>query len=45
MKRGKLSLTRCGIHHHDSAWVAPNIFGQNIADTKTFSGAMLEKPD
>jgi Cellulase (glycosyl hydrolase family 5) len=41
----ELGFNLVRIHHHDSAWVAPNIFGQNIADTKTLSAAMLEKLD
>ena len=34
------------IHHHDSSWVVPNIFGDRAAvDTKTLSLAMLERLD
>jgi hypothetical protein len=40
----ELGFNLVRIHHHDSAWVSPNIF-QNISDTKTLSTAMLEKLD
>jgi hypothetical protein len=41
----ELGFNLVRIHHHDSAWVTPNVFGQNTADTKTLSAAMLEKLD
>jgi hypothetical protein len=34
------------LHHHDSVWVAPNVFGdQNIPSTQRLDPAMLEKLD
>lgn len=33
------------IHHHDSPWVNPNIFGKNAADTQTLDPASLDKLD
>jgi len=33
------------IHHHDSEWVNPNIFGANASSTRTLDAAMLEKLD
>ena len=33
------------IHHHDSEWVNPNIFGTNSSSTRTLDAAMLEKLD
>jgi hypothetical protein len=41
----ELGFNLVRIHHHDSAWVVPNIFGPNTADTKTLSAPMLEKLD
>ena len=40
----ELGFNLVRIHHHDSAWVSPNIF-QNTSDTKTLNTAMLEKLD
>jgi hypothetical protein len=33
------------IHHHDSPWVNPNIFGKDAADTQTLDSASLDKLD
>jgi hypothetical protein len=34
------------LHHHDSSWVNPNIFGdRDSADTRSLSAAMLDKLD
>jgi Cellulase (glycosyl hydrolase family 5) len=33
------------IHHHDSPWVNPNIFGKGAADTQTLDPASLDKLD
>ncbi len=33
------------IHHHDSPWVNPNIFGKNAADTQTLDSVSLHKLD
>lgn len=33
------------IHHHDSPWVNPNIFGKNAADTQSLDPASLDKLD
>lgn len=33
------------IHHHDSHWVVPNIFGRNARDTQTPSPEMLDRLD
>lgn len=34
------------LHHHDSEWVDPNIFGdQRISNTRTLDAAMLERLD
>ena len=33
------------LHHHDSPWVQPNIFGTGQENTKTLDPAMLEKLD
>lgn len=33
------------IHHHDSPWVNPNIFGKDAADTQTLNPASLDKLD
>jgi hypothetical protein len=33
------------IHHHDSAWVEPNVFGRRPADTRTLDDAALARID
>lgn len=33
------------IHHHDSPWVSPNIFGKNAASTRVLDPASLDKLD
>jgi hypothetical protein len=33
------------IHHHDSPWVKPNIFGKDAADTRKLDSASLDKLD
>lgn len=33
------------IHHHDSAWVEPNVFGRHPADTRTLDEAALGRID
>jgi hypothetical protein len=42
----ELGFNLVRLHHHDSSWVVPNIFGdQSAPDTRTLSAAMLEKLD
>ena len=41
----ELGFNLVRLHHHDSPWVAPNIFGDRKADTQNLSSAMLEKLD
>jgi hypothetical protein len=42
----ELGFNLVRIHHHDSPWVDPNIFGdQKSPDTQSISSAMLEKLD
>lgn len=45
----ELGFNLVRIHHHDSPWVVPNIFGDqrglDTLDTHTLSGASLEKLD
>jgi hypothetical protein len=42
----ELGFNLVRIHHHDSPWVEPNIFGDpKSADTQHLSSAMLEKLD
>lgn len=42
----ELGFNLVRLHHHDSLWVNPNIFGdQRSPDTRTLSSAMLEKLD
>jgi hypothetical protein len=42
----ELGFNLVRFHHHDSSWVAPNIFGdKNVLDTKTLSQEMLERLD
>src|SRR5665213_12160 len=42
----ELGFNLVRIHHHDSPWVVPNIFGdRTVPDTKSLSPAMLEKLD
>lgn len=42
----KLGFNLVRLHHHDSAWVDPNIFGnQKSPDTQNLSSAMLDKLD
>jgi hypothetical protein len=42
----ELGFNLVRIHHHDSEWVVPNIFGgKGAADTKTLSSEMLSKID
>jgi hypothetical protein len=51
VKRQARRLSQLGfnlvrLHHHDSSWVTPNIFGdQSVTDTKSLSTAMLSKID
>jgi Subtilase family len=51
MKRQARRLSELGfnlvrLHHHDSSWVNPNVFGdQRSRDTKTLSKAMLQRLD
>lgn len=33
------------IHHHDSHWVQPNVFGKNAADTRTLDANSMRKLD
>lgn len=42
----ELGFNLVRLHHHDSEWVNPNIFGdQKARDTQNLSSAMLEKLD
>jgi hypothetical protein len=42
----ELGFNLVRLHHHDSEWVDPNIFGgQKTLNTQTLDGAMLEKLD
>lgn len=41
----ELGFNLVRLHHHDSAWVSPNIFGDRKSDTQNLSPAMLEKLD
>ncbi len=42
----ELGFNLVRLHHHDSSWVGPNIFGNpNGLDTRSLSAAMLEKLD
>ena len=42
----ELGFNLVRLHHHDSPWVNPNIFGdRNSPDTQNLSSAMLEKLD
>jgi hypothetical protein len=42
----ELGFNLVRLHHHDSSWVVPNIFGdQNAPDTRNLTAAMLEKLD
>ncbi len=40
----ELGFNLVRLHHHDSSWVSPNIFGKQ-SDTKSLSSAMLKKID
>jgi hypothetical protein len=42
----ELGFNLVRIHHHDSPWVAPNVFGDRaVLDTKSLNEGMLEKLD
>jgi hypothetical protein len=42
----QLGFNLVRLHHHDSLWVEPNIFGEpGILDTQTLSSSMLEQLD
>lgn len=41
----QLGFNLIRIHHHDSAWVAPNIFANPARDTRTLSAEALRKLD
>lgn len=42
----ELGFNLVRLHHHDSAWVDPNIFGsQKSSDTQNLSSAMLDRLD
>jgi hypothetical protein len=42
----ELGFNLVRLHHHDSLWVNPNIFGdENTPDTQNLNSAMLEKLD
>lgn len=42
----ELGFNLVRIHHHDSEWVDPNIFGpRSVANTKSLDASMLEKLD
>ena len=41
----QLGFNLVRLHHHDSPWVNPNVFGDKAPDTRTVSEAMLERLD
>ena len=41
----ELGFNLVRLHHHDSPWVKPNIFGTNAADTHTLDQAALDRLD
>ena len=42
----ELGFNLVRLHHHDSYWVEPNVFGERaVPDTQSLSSAMLEKLD
>jgi hypothetical protein len=42
----ELGFNLVRLHHHDSAWVDPNIFGNSaVPNTKTLNAAMLQRLD
>lgn len=41
----KLGVNLVRIHHHDSRWVRPNVFGDRAKDTLTLSSASLDRLD
>lgn len=41
----KLGFNLARIHHHDSHWVRPNIFGNNKKDTRELDETMLKQID
>lgn len=41
----ELGFNLVRLHHHDSPWVNPNIFGTNAADTRTLDQAALDRLD
>ena len=41
----QLGFNLVRIHHHDSAWVRPNIFGNRANNTRTLDDAALDKLD
>ena len=41
----ELGFNLVRIHHHNSSWVTPNVFGPNVTDTRTLNAAMLERLD
>lgn len=45
-RMSELGFNLVRLHHHDSEWVIPNIFGdQSVPDTRTLNEHMLEKLD
>jgi hypothetical protein len=42
----QLGFNLVRLHHHDSYWLSPNIFGNgNVGDTRTLSSAMFDRID
>jgi hypothetical protein len=42
----ELGFNLVRLHHHDSSWVVPNVFGgQNAQNTRNLSAAMMERLD
>ena len=41
----QLGFNLVRLHHHNSPWVNPNVFGEQAADTKTVSDTILERLD
>jgi hypothetical protein len=44
-RMSQLGFNLVRIHHHDSDWVVPNIFGDRPPNTQTLAPTMLEKLD
>ena len=44
-RMAKLGINLVRIHHHDSAWVSPNVFEEDSNDTRSLRVASMEKLD